>query len=191
MKLYLSDWTTPITIASLRQKGVEADRIIKVYAAHEETVRRIAGRKVQLLEANEGDFSHRDCFVYKDRGTYDGRDLQHFLSKHTSLDYRGRATARALLRFGYQDRLKISQFAMGVRNGDEWQFPHPFSFIHFASHQTSDANARLHLDIFSPGSIKKLAAVVDIDNPSKIATERDVRQIIQAESGNGFGKERI
>ena len=80
---------------------------------------------------------------------------------------------------------------MGIRNGDEWQFPDPFSFIHFADCKRPGANAKMHLDIFTPRSIKRLATVVDMNDPNRIATERNVRQITQAETVNGFSKERI
>lgn len=191
MFLYPSDWSRPEILRRLASIGIETKRVIKIYAAHEENIGRVTGRPVQMIPIDYKGLTHSDIFDYGDRGTYDGRDLEMYLQKYSGLDITGVQIARAMLRFGYQEALGTNRLAMAARNGDGPVFDNPFSFIHHFGSRNPDVNTQMHLDIYTPQSIERLSKFIDLDDPRKLATAREVSKIRELEPVIRLGKERI
>jgi len=189
--LYPSDWSQPRLLRKLASIRIETERVIKIYAAHDQNIGRITGRPIQLIPIDYKGLTHEDIFDYGERGSYNGRDLEMYLQKYSGLDQSGIAIARAMLRFGYQEALGTNRLAMAVKNGDEPVFDNPFSFIHHFKSPKPDVNTKMHLDIYMPQSIERLSKIIDLDNLARLATPEEVGRIRALELENEHGKERL
>jgi hypothetical protein len=173
MNIYFEDWSQPIFLDQLDQKGLpHAGRIIKAYAAAEDPRLAFNDTGIVTLNVNGEAFDADETYEYPGRGVYTGTELETTLAGY-GLRNGGDHVARALFRFSNQGG--FCQAAMAVERDGDWLIDHPFRGIdglESARREPVDEKD-IHLDIFFPESLRKLREIVDYDDQRMVMGIRE------------------
>ena len=184
MFLYFSDWTDSV-FTYLKEIG--AKRIIKVFAT-ELDLPKLLQRELIRIAGDSNPFE--EAFKYPERGLWTPEDLETHLES-CGLSEEAKSTCRALFRFANREELEIAELAMSVRdrNTTNWHFQHPFHIIDGLGTKREDRFGVLHLDIFTPRSLERLAGLVDLENSQGLVTPREAALIGKNPEGISSRKE--
>lgn len=168
MYLRLEDWS--VFLYKLEDAMLpHGEHIIKVYPSEADPRSpALLGRaNIALFEVNAAPFSFDELFEYEGRGRYSGLELE---KKLQELGIEGQAAGRfrALFRFANKVETGFTQTAMALKNQDGgWLIDHPFGDIdgwqQILTGRLIDPE-KLHLDVFIPESLEKLAKLLQVDH---------------------------
>jgi hypothetical protein len=173
MNLHFEDWSWPMLLDQIEAKDlVHGGNIIKVYASEEDPRDIFGNPDLTVVEVDGGPLVSTEKYVYPDRDTYTGEDLEAEIDTY-DLTELGSNTVRALFRFSHEQG--FNNIAMAARRGDDWLIDHPFGAIDGIplAHLNELRVHSMHLDIFHPDSLPVLREIVDFDDPSKVMESLD------------------
>ncbi len=170
MYLRLEDWSLEFFLSRLEEKGLKhGGHIIKVYASEvDPRTKDMYGREtVAVVEIDDSPFREDEIFNYEGRGTYTGVQLNQRLGE-LGLNEDAKKRMRALFRFANLPETGFTREAMQLRNTEgNWLIDHPFGDIDGVSRAVQlpeKYSATVHLDIFVPTSLEKLARLLGVDD---------------------------
>lgn len=177
MYLYFGDWSQ--FIPTLDRKGIpHGGRIIKTYPSLVNPREVLSRPSLTIWEEDETPFRPSELFVYPQRKTYSGPELEGDLANFTQDEF-GRRIIRSLLRFAHHPDRAFVQYAMGMKIEGEWFIDHPFKDLHLPVFREGDsrASANIHLDVFMPPSLENMRKVVDFDNPQLLVEPKQTLEL--------------
>jgi hypothetical protein len=164
MYLYFEDWSQ--YIPDLEAKGLpHGDHIIKVMTSTEDPRSETLFNRsnIAIFEVDDSPFSGDEIFRYEGRGEFSGQQLEEKILE-LKLSTAAAARLRALFRFANSEGLRSTQTAMQLRNQEgDWLITHPFQDIDGFRQAGLNPN-RLHLDIFVPESLDRIARLLNVDS---------------------------
>lgn len=181
MYLFFSDWSR--ILPTLDKKNIpHGGRIIKAYGATQNPATFLDKPTLTVQEIEDAPFGINERYVFSKRGVFLGPELNLYLDE-LGVTPKGRRVITALFRFANLEQLELCQGAMTRMRGEDWVFNHPIEIIHGIKKIVQDQNRELkvHLDIFSEQSLKRLKRVVDYDNTEQIATHQEVSRVLKRE----------
>lgn len=177
MFLFFEDWSEPMFMSALDEKGIpHGDRIIKVMAS-DKNPRESLRPEIAVFESDDGPLT-TEAFRYPDRGVFTGSELEERLAKSGINDTSVRIV-RALFRFANRKDVQSCQEAMSIKNDrGEWVISNPLEDIDGIEAAALGDPRRvtcIHLDIFRLDTIRRLRRLVDIDDKNQLVNKREGR----------------
>ena len=165
MRVHFEDWTNPVLVDRLDEKGLpHSDKIIKAFASNTDPSKALSRPKLAVVEASAEVFTKADAFKYDGRGTYRGDTVNWFIDRFM-VDEHSKRVFRALFRFANQSG--VCQAAMQAEANRDWAYATPYDIINGMGKTERDPSMAfdIHLDVYIPEALKALRQTFDYENP--------------------------
>lgn len=190
--LYASDWTTPRNLEWLETNGFQnSGKLIKIFAAETDPSEIL---KRQISTAQESSEPFIEGYKYQSHGPWLPSDMEFYIEHYCRGDVQAMRKARALFRFANKQELGIIDLAMSIKNKETGQrhYSHPLKIIDGLEEVHDRGRTHgLHLDIFTPRSLDRVSQILNLNDPSNLATKREVIQVNREKEIPAVSRERI
>lgn len=200
MYLRIEDWSLPFVIGMLEARGLpHGEHVLKVFASEvDPRFNQLFNRKnITIFEINDEPFQEDETFDYLGRETYTGSQLNDRMQE-LGLSHEAARRVRALFRFANLPETGLTQQAMQLKNQEgNWLIDHPFGDIDGITKALQNPelhSENVHLDIFVPESLDKIASLLgatSLTEAEGILTYEEARafKFRTKEGGHSRGKE--
>ena len=180
MYLHFQNWSSVPSI----EKSLDAlqlphqGEVVKVFSSPDDPRVGLGRPALHVVEVGGEAFAGSETYEYGDRRTYRGPELEEELASY-DLSQMGMDIARSLFRFSHHEG--FCHAAMAARREDDWVIEHPLETIDGIKTAGRAGNERaMHLDIFLPGSLRKVLGSVDYRDPDTVVSWEDGIRWLQA-----------
>ncbi len=196
MYIHLEDWTHPLFISQIEEKGVpHRNKLLKIFSSPEDPRKFLVDKsELKVTEISGELFDQEEIYYYQDRGKYRGEELER-TTQDLQLGMKGQEVLRSLFRFANTEVPLIPNI-MAMQENGMWVFDHPFDEIDGIQQDKrfrGDKESQIHIDVFHPSSIEIVEDFVNIHDEGKILGYREgqmLRRTLSIEGNHGYSKEK-